>query len=123
MTRYSQIVIAVATALGTTAGNIVLIGTEGLSGVALTDRVTQGQIDDITKNLPQGMANGDTAVELTGIHTAVNLTVAGTALIGAKVYRNASGTYDLVNTGTMQGYALAASASAGAIIPVGLARA
>lgn len=121
-TRNAQISIPASVAVGTLAGQVVPIGADGLHGLTLTDRVTTAQLNDYSRNLPQGLKNGEASVELIGISTSVRLTVAGTAALGARVYRNAGGTYDLVNTGAAIGYALEVSPSAGAVIEVGLTR-
>lgn len=120
-TRNAQIAIACAVAAGTVSGDVVLVGSAGLTGFALTDRATTDTINAGTA--PQGLADGQASVELTGISTAVRLTVAGGVALGAKVYKvTADGTYSGTATSNpLIGFALEAIAD-GQTGPVGLAR-
>lgn len=124
LTREAQTTVALPVAAGTKSGDIVLIGTNGLTGWALTDRATAATINSpVYGQAPQGLQDGEASVELIGIHTAVYLTVATAVNPGDKVYRvTADGTYSGTATGgVFIGYALTVSA-AGTINTVGLAR-
>lgn len=122
MTRNAQIAIACAVAAGTKSGDVVLVGAEGLFGVALTDRATATTISAGTA--VQGLADGQATVELVGVHTALRLTVAEQPALGEAIYRKAAdGTYTTVDAGNQFiGYALEPSSAAGAVVPVGLTR-
>lgn len=121
MTREAQTTVAVPVASGTKSGDVVLVGTAGLTGWALTDRATTATI--ATGAAAPGLADGEASVELTGVHTAVYLTVGATVAVGDKVYRvTADGTYNGTATSNVFiGYALQAITS-GAVGLVGLAR-
>lgn len=121
VTREAQTTLAVQVAAGTKSGDIVLVGSAGLTGWALTDRATTATIDAGTS--APGLKDGEASVELTGIHTGVYLTVAGGVALGAKVYKVAAdGTYSGTATGnTLIGFALEAIAD-GAKGIVGLSR-
>lgn len=80
MTRNGNIAIAAAVASGIESGDIAVLGSAGLFGYALTDRVTTALLADYNKTLPQGLADGEASVELPGISTAVRLTADGTGL-------------------------------------------
>lgn len=122
MTRSAQIVIACAVAAGTVSGDVVLVGAEGLTGVALTNRATTATINAGTA--APGLADGQASVELIGVSTAVRLTVAEAAALGESIYKKAGdGTYTTADAGNQFiGYALEASGAAGDTIPVGLTR-
>lgn len=95
MTRNAQVVLPLAVASGVTAGDVVLIGDQGLLGLALTDRfLTADYGTEVIATPPQGLANGEASVELLGVSAVVALTVAGTQTLGDAVYRaSADGTY------------------------------
>lgn len=122
MTRNAQIAIACAVAAGTKSGDVVLVGTEGLTAVALTDRATTATINAGTA--AAGLADGQASVELVGINTAVRLPVAEAVALGERIYRKASdGSYTSADAGNVAiGYALEATTTAGDTAPVGLAR-
>lgn len=123
MTRSAQIVIACAVAAGTVSGDVVLVGAEGLTGLALTNRATTATINAGTA--APGLTDGQASVELIGVSTAVRLTVAEAAALGEGIYKKAGdGTYTTANDAGNQfiGYALEPSGAAGDTIPVGLTR-
>ena len=99
-TRNGNIAIPLAVAAGVVAGDIVLVGDQGMIGLALTDRfLTADYTTEVVKTPPQGLANGEASVELPGITTSVQLTVAGSPAVGDPVYRVASdGTYSATAT-------------------------
>ena len=94
-TRNANIVLPLAVAEGTESGDIVLIGDQGLIGIAVTDRYNEDDYDaDSVTAPPQGLADGEASVEIPGISLAVILTVAGSPAVGDPVYRVAAdGTY------------------------------
>lgn len=94
-TRNGNVVMPLAVASGVTAGNVVLIGDQGLLGLALTDRfLTASYGTEVVATPPQGLANGEASVEIIGVSTVVALTVAGTQTLGDAVFRaSADGTY------------------------------
>lgn len=110
---------ALAVPAGTKSGDVVLVGTKGLKGWALTDRATAATIAD--GSAAPGLVDGAATVELVGVSLAVNLTVAGGGVMGDKVYKiPADGTYTGVASGNnFIGYALRDWAD-GAVVPVGL---
>lgn len=122
MTRSAQIAIACAVAAGTKSGDVVLVGAEGLFGVALTDRATAATITAGTA--APGLTDGQASVELVGVSTAVRVTVAEQVALGEGVYRKASdGTYTTADAGNQFiGYALEATSAAASVVPVGLTR-
>ena len=123
-TREAQTTLALPVAVGTKSGDVVLIGANGLTGWALTDRATAATINSpVYGQAPQGLQDGEATVELIGIHTALYLTVATAVNPGDKVYRvTADGTYSGTATANaFIGYALTVTAAAGIAI-VGLAR-
>ncbi len=104
------------------SGDVVPLGTGGLIGWALTNRVTQADIDDFNKVTPQGLKDGEASFELVGVSTAVKLTVNAAIAQWAPVYRTPTGLFSPTDTGnTMVGFALATTTAAG-IVPVGLSR-
>ncbi|GAA5514777.1 hypothetical protein Dcar01_03538 [Deinococcus carri] len=121
-THKALITAALAVAAGTKSGDVVLVGTKGLKGWALTDAATADTVADGTA--APGLAAGQATVELVGISLAVNLPVAGAGVVGDKVYKVAAdGTYTGVASGnTFIGYALKDWAD-GNVIPVGLSNA
>lgn len=121
LTREAQTTVALPVAAGTKSGDVVLIGANGLTGWALTDRATTATIT--TGASAQGLQDGEASVELTGIHTCVYLTIATAVNPGDRVYKvTADGTYSGTAAGaTFIGYALTVTA-AGAVGIVGLAR-
>ena len=106
---------------GTVSGQVVAIGSDGLVGYAITDRVTQAQLDSKTQTLPQGLRDGQASVELIGVGISVNLQLpAGTA--GSRVYVTPGGAYSGTASGnTPIGYRLATSTASG-LVPVGLTK-
>lgn len=99
---------------GTRIGQVIPLGTDGLIGYALTDRVTQADIDNGNKVVPQGLKDGEASLELVGCSLSVNLEIATAVDQWAAVYRAADGTYTNVATGgTKIGYALETTAAAG----------
>jgi hypothetical protein len=124
LTREAQTTVALPVAAGTKSGDVVLIGTSGLTGWALTDRATTATINSpVYGQAPQGLQDGEASVELIGIHTALYLTVAGAVVPGDRVYKvTADGSYSKTATGgTFIGYSLTTTPDAGVAI-VGLAR-
>jgi len=99
-TSGGDVVIATAVAAGVVGGDIVLIGTAGLVGYALTDRfVAANYGTEVLATPPQGLADGEASVELPGITRTVDLTVAGSPAVGDKVYRvTADGTFSTTAT-------------------------
>lgn len=92
---------------GTQSGDVVLLGSDGLIGYALTDRVSQADLDDLSKVVPQGLKAGEASLELVGISLSVNLPVDGPVAQWAAVYRAPDGTYTGdAPSGTKIGYAL-----------------
>lgn len=122
MTRKALICVALAVAAGTKSGDVVLVGTKGLKGFALTDAATTDTIAAGTA--PQNLQAGEATVELVGVSLAVRLPLAGTGALGDKVYKVAAdGTYSGVATSNaFIGYALA-DWTDGAVVPVGLTNA
>jgi hypothetical protein len=100
---------------------VISIGS--LLAYVLTERATAANLADFSRNVPQGLKDGEASCELVGIALAVNLLVANAVTLGAPVYRvTADGTYSATATGgVIVGYALAAQAAAGTI-PVALSR-
>lgn len=90
---------------GTKSGDIVILGTAGLYGVATTDKITTAIIN-AGGNVPQGYVDGQGGVFLPGI--SITLAVANTALTAfatfAKVYKSAAGAYTATTTDTFVGY-------------------
>lgn len=99
-TSGGDVVIATAVAAGVVGGDIVLIGTAGLVGYALTDRfVAANYGTEVLATPPQGLADGEASVELPGITRTIDLTVAGSPSVGDKVYRvTADGTFSTTAT-------------------------
>lgn len=95
-----NVILALAVASGVTAGDVVLIGDQGLIGYALTDRyVASDYTTETIATPPQGLANGEASVELPGITRCVQLTVAGSPAVGDPVFRVAAdGTYSATGT-------------------------
>lgn len=121
-TRNAQIILALAVAAGTKSGDVVLIGTDGLKGLAHTDRVTPEMLaPGSLVTPPAGLAAGEASVELIGVHVSVNLPVAVGGDAGDKIYKINDGTYSTADSGddTFIGYALKTWA-AGDVVPVGL---
>lgn len=121
-TRNAQIILAMLVAAGTKSGDVVLIGSDGLRGLAHTDRVTAEALAPgsiITP--PPGLAAGEASVELIGVHVSVNLPVAVGGNAGDALYKINDGTYSPVDSGddTFIGYALK-NFAAGETVPVGL---
>ena len=100
-------------------GDVVILGADGLKGLALTDRATAATIDNGLA--APGLADGQATVRMTGVATVANLNVAAAVNQFAAVYRvPADGTYTGTATGnTKIGYAMATTAAAG-IVPVAL---
>lgn len=120
-TRKSWICKALAVAAGTVSGQVVQIGSAGLTALALTDRATTATIDAGTA--APGLDDGEATVELIGVATSVNLLVANNTTVGQKVYiKSDDGTYTTTASGnTLIGYALEAKTGP-ATVEVGLAR-
>lgn len=119
--RPSNLVLPLAVASGTESGDVVAVGSAGLTGLALTDRATTATIAD--GDAAPGLADGEASVELPGIATAVELTIdaAGAAALGAKIYVTSGGVYTITATAnTFIGYALEAISASGSGL-VGLA--
>lgn len=104
------------------SGQVVPLGAGGLIGIAETHRVTQADLDDLTKTLPQGLADGEASFELVGVHTSMNLEVDGAVDQWAAVYYTPGPVYtaNSAAAGAVKiGYALEATSSAG-VAKVGL---
>lgn len=118
-TRDAQVTLAVPVAVGTKSGDVVLVGTAGLWGHALTDRATPEAraVGLAAHSLPDGYAT----VELVNVHKTLTLLLADSVSIGDKVYRKASdGTFTTTASGNLLiGYAIEDIAS-GARGPVAL---
>ena len=103
------IALPLAVADGTVAGDIVAIGTGGLTGYVKTARATTATIAAGTA--APGLADGQATVELIGVGLAVQLEVESTTsvVLGQPVYKvTADGTYSDEPTGAIFiGYALA----------------
>ena len=110
---------AVPVPAGTKSGDVVLLGTDGLKALALTDRATTALI--VSGASAPGLADGQATVRLAGIATVVLLTVANAVAQFAPVYKVAAdGTYSATAAGgTRIGYALLPLTAAG-IAPVAL---
>ena len=130
-TRNAQLVIPAPVPAGTVAGSVIVLGANALTAYTLTPQVTAADLADTSSTTtPQGLAAGEASVELIGISTSVNLTMAVAVAQFDRIYRvRADGTYtNAPNTGGTTpitndpvGFALAAAA-AGAVVPVGLTR-
>jgi len=103
------IALPLAVASGTVAGDVVAIGTGGLTGYVKTDRATTALIAAGTA--APGLADGQASVELIGVGLAVNLTVDSTTsvVLGQPVYKvTADASYSDDPAGAIFiGYALA----------------
>lgn len=127
-TRNGNLAFPLPVPAGTLPGAVVFIGS--ILAYVLTERATTANINDFSKNVPQGLKDGEASCELVNISLAVNLLVATAVTLGALVYRvRADGTYTAAaDTGGTTpvshdriGYALAAQAAAGTI-PVALSK-
>lgn len=119
-TRNGNVVIPLTIA-SAKAGDVVKVGSAGLTGFVTTDAYASiNPASHIT--YPQGMGVNEVAVELVGINLVVNLEVDGGVSLGDAIYKDAGdGSYN--NTATDNdfiGYALADIAD-GDTGPVGLA--
>lgn len=123
MTRDGNVVLPFSIA-SVTAGDVVAIGSAGLTGYALTDTYDESAYTTETIAVPpQGLADGEVSLEVIGVSRVVKLTVAGGVAVGAAIYSDGSGGYDGTSTTeVLVGYALEAI-SAGEEGLVGLARA
>ena len=123
MTRDGNVVLPFSIA-SVTAGDVVAIGTAGLTGYALTD--TYVASDYTTETIavpPQGLADGEVSLEAIGVSRVVSLTVDGGVALGAAIYSDGAGGYDGTSTTEVfVGYALEAITDGDAGM-VGLARA
>lgn len=93
-TRNSNIAIAVV-ASGADAGDVIKIGTAGLTGYVLTD--AHASYDETSgTTYPQGMtAANEVAVELIGVSLSVRLEVDGGVVLGDAIYKDAGdGSYN-----------------------------
>lgn len=123
MTRDGNVVLPLA-ASGASAGDVIAIGSAGLTGYCLTDEYVESDYTTETIAVPpQGLADGEASVEIIGVSRVVSLTVAGGVALGAAIYSDGAGGYDGTSTTEVFiGYALEAI-SAGEAGLVGLARA
>ncbi len=123
-TRNANIGVYGAVPAGTVSGDVLPLGSGGLIGWALTDRVTQAELDDFSNNsvIPsQGLKDGEASLELIGVATSVKLEVSAAVTLWATVYVTPGGAYTPTAMGNTQvGFALAAATAAGQTIPVGL---
>ena len=111
-TRDAHVVLPLAVASGTVSGEVVAIGTAGLTGYALTDRYVEADYTAESVEVPpQGLDDGQASVEIVGVSRVVKLTVAGGVALGAKIYAAGSNVYNATASGnTLIGYALEAIA-------------
>lgn len=109
MTRDGNVVLPLAVAAGTVAGEVLTIGDQGLIGYALTDRYVASDYTTETIAVPpQGLADGEASVEVPGVSRVVELTVAGGVDLGDPVFISAQDTYSATALdNTFVGYALA----------------
>lgn len=97
---------------GTTKGNAVLLGANGLRGFTQTDQATAANAL-LGRNAP-GLAVGEASVILIGVSLVANLSINAALNQYDKVYMTAAGVYTPTATGnTFVGYALATLAAAG----------
>lgn len=114
-----NVVLPLAVGEGVAAGDIIKVGTGGLTGYVLTDRATSDTVAGFTS--APGLVAGQAAVELIGISVVVDIEVAGGVTLGAPIYVDSSGDYTKVATDNhFIGYALQAITN-GAVGKVGLA--
>lgn len=123
MTRNGNVVLPMAVAAGTVAGEVLFVGSSNLRGYTLTPRTAAIDVNS-DEAYVHGLAVGEASVELLGINLVVQLTVGGAAVaVGDPVYLVAGtpNTYTQVVTGnTLIGYALTATSAAGQAANVGL---
>lgn len=84
-TRNSNVALALPVPAGTVGGDVVLLGSAGLRGVAINDRATTALINE-GKAAP-GLANGEASVELQGVGTVVELDIAEAATQFDAIYK------------------------------------
>lgn len=79
-----------------TAGDIIAIGSDGLTALVVTDRATAGTIADFTA--APGLAVGEASVRLIGVDFTIERDVTGTGFeLGDSVFTDGEGEYG--NTG------------------------
>lgn len=116
--RDGYIALAVAVASGAESGDVVLVGAEGLTGLALTDRATTATIDAGTA--APGLTNGQATVAMTFGVVIEAANVGGVSAIGEKAYMNGSGNYSSTASGnTFIGWFLS-TGSTGVDVLIGL---
>jgi hypothetical protein len=108
MTRDGNVVLPLAVAAGTVAGEVLTIGDQGLIGYALTDEYDESAYTTETIAVPpQGLADGEASVEIPGVSRVVKLTVAGGVDLGDPVFISAQDTYSATaSDNTFIGWAL-----------------
>ncbi|MBB5234465.1 hypothetical protein [Deinococcus budaensis] len=85
-------------------GHPIAIGTGGLIGVLITDRITADDLKNPAKANPQGLVAGQASVFLPGISITLRVNLPAALAQGAKVYLQPDGSYSDLNTGVNVGW-------------------
>lgn len=111
-TRDSEVILPFIVPTTTVAGQMVLIGTSGLFGVAETACFVASTYTGILA-APQGLKDGQASVRLTDVHTVMYLAVDAAGVVGAPVYLTATNVVTLTaGTNVKIGYLVDAAAAA-----------